>query len=398
MGSRIHIFAMVWNYPNREGKGNHYLKELMDALAHRNNKVTVAEFKFLNILGFFNVFFKQDGKGRLENMVTRFCFLLPNLLPFIDKLFPLLYKKNILYWVDFNFKKYVKANGLPDLIQHHFILNTPSYITEHLANKYNIPYVVFEHSPNVRERDVILKSKAYMTVGQIKDFVRNAKLRIARSNFFKMEYESLFEINFEVLPSFMSYSFQKQLKNTDVTKSKEKKPFVFIIVGTLQENKAQDKAIYAFIKKFKGNNDYELWIIGSGRLENKYHTIIVENQIESQIKMLGYLPKSQVLEKISKANVLLITSHYETFGNTILEAIFQGIPVLSTTCGGPQDVINEFNGLLCGHEIELISEAMLNIANNYERFDSAKIKTNAVEIYSEYVILSKLLGLYYKLL
>ena len=49
---------------------------------------------------------------------------------------------------------------------------------------------------------------------------------------------------------------------------------------------------------------------------------------------------------ISKSNCLCSVSSTESFGLTILEAQSLGIPVISSRSGGPQDLINNKNGIL----------------------------------------------------
>ena len=60
--------------------------------------------------------------------------------------------------------------------------------------------------------------------------------------------------------------------------------------------------------------------------------------IYKRIHFLGWVDNPY--KYIKHSNILVCTSQTESFGNVIVEAMICGIPVISTRCGGPEEIIN----------------------------------------------------------
>ena len=66
-----------------------------------------------------------------------------------------------------------------------------------------------------------------------------------------------------------------------------------------------------------------------------------------RVEYLGVLTDSEIDKLRLRANLCVISSRYETFGNTVVEAMARGCPIVATEVGGiPEIVSNERNGLL----------------------------------------------------
>ena len=66
-----------------------------------------------------------------------------------------------------------------------------------------------------------------------------------------------------------------------------------------------------------------------------------------RVRFLGPLPRSRVLELFRAADAALLSSSWENFPHTVVEALAVGTPVLATRTGGVAEVVeDERNGLL----------------------------------------------------
>jgi glycosyltransferase involved in cell wall biosynthesis len=109
------------------------------------------------------------------------------------------------------------------------------------------------------------------------------------------------------------------------------------------------------------------------KLNNK---IIYTGHIESKIDLVEYY---------SCADVFVIPSREENLGNTILESLSCGTPVIGFAIGGLLDqIVNGISGYLVDDmSAESLANAILNFINNYETFDRNLIRNYACEHLSE---------------
>ena len=79
---------------------------------------------------------------------------------------------------------------------------------------------------------------------------------------------------------------------------------------------------------------------------------------------LGTIRDPQAMAKIYRhSSLLLSTSLFETFGQTLVEALSVGTPVISFRCGGPEDIIRDReNGrLISPFDTKAYAEAIVSI-------------------------------------
>ena len=87
----------------------------------------------------------------------------------------------------------------------------------------------------------------------------------------------------------------------------------------------------------------QLRIIGDGPQRRPLETIAANNP---NIVLLGTQPRERIAEELAGADAFALASHSETFGVVCAEALAAGLPVLTTECGGPQEFIDDSNGMV----------------------------------------------------
>ncbi|MBT5492685.1 glycosyltransferase, partial [bacterium] len=121
--------------------------------------------------------------------------------------------------------------------------------------------------------------------------------------------------------------------------NKDKKYLIF--VGRLDKIKRIDD-----ILKILANleSTIELIILGDGILKS---TLQKQSKILNVNKRVHFLGRVENPYKyIEKSDILLLTSESESFGNVIIESFVCKTPVISTKCGGPEELISNKNGIL----------------------------------------------------
>jgi len=104
---------------------------------------------------------------------------------------------------------------------------------------------------------------------------------------------------------------------------------------------------------------------------------------------------SEIGNYFSESDFLITNSNYETFSVSTAEALAYGKPVISTRCGGPEEFIDETNGILIdvGDTKALVS-AIEYMLDNSDKYDQEMISKNARINFSSEVIGEKIFEIY----
>jgi glycosyltransferase involved in cell wall biosynthesis len=91
----------------------------------------------------------------------------------------------------------------------------------------------------------------------------------------------------------------------------------------------------------------ELLVAGEGPDREPLERLAGELGIGDRVRFLGPQPRERVLELFRAADAAILSSSWENFPHTVVEALTVGTPVLSTRAGGVAEVVeHERNGLL----------------------------------------------------
>lgn len=138
------------------------------------------------------------------------------------------------------------------------------------------------------------------------------------------------------------------------------------VVGAIQPRKDH----YTFVKAAeiiaKEKNDVDFVIVGSGGElhTQKIRKFVKDFGLEGRIKIPGRWPGS-IQTMMAAIDVLAISSEQESFGLTAIESMAMETPVVSTRCGGPEEIIEDnSNGFLVNRkDAKSMAEAMLKLLN-----------------------------------
>ena len=122
--------------------------------------------------------------------------------------------------------------------------------------------------------------------------------------------------------------------------AKEKNPHIPILVAKALEE--------------KGYN-VNLSLVGDGELKANMEELIQKLGLNENVKMFGWIKdRRKLFEILKESDILVFTSKPgEGLGLTILEAMSQGLPVIATKCGGPEEVIEDgINGYLVDYSAD----------------------------------------------
>lgn len=375
----MNIFLISRGIPSkRDPQWGSFEKDQAEALAAFGHEVVV-----VSVDSKFRLYWKNPGisHSKINGIDYYDIFVIPGVIT--RKLggarFNLYVKK---YLLEKLYKKVVSLHGEPDIIYSHYLTNT--YLATFIRKKYHVPVVAVEHwskmmypfSPHLRK----IISYSYGNVDKLITVSRPLKDRIYTE----------FKKDSVVIPNMLGQEFlnykERKLKGNKVN---------FISIGSLIQIKSYDILITAFSKLDLPRDKWHLTIIGDGSLKNSLLEQVKSCGLESNITFEGRKTKEEIVEFLSDSDVFILASKSETFGVVYIEALSQGLPCIATQCGGPEDIINESNGLLVPvGDIESLQDAICYMLENHSKYDRLKIIDCCRAHFSPDVISKQLLQIF----
>lgn len=282
------------------------------------------------------------------------------------------------------FEYYRRENGLPNLIHAHSYF--AGYVASLLKEKYNIPYLLTEHTSSLVSGDIIPWHCSY-----IEKAYQNANILAAVGPILKNSMQQYTQNNIIVTPNFIDTHF---FKPTPKTSNNSKKIFT---VGHLIPRKNFQLLINAFAQSKLHQKGWTLAIGGGGMLQTALQNQIENLELTNSIQLLGQLDREAVKKHLNQATIFAMSSQAETFGVVAIEAMAMGVPVIATECGGPEAFISPATGLVCANKEEALRDALLQMADEINNYDANSIRSYAVDHFSNEVVTKQLIAQYQSL-
>lgn len=104
-----------------------------------------------------------------------------------------------------------------------------------------------------------------------------------------------------------------------------------------------------------------LFILGQGDLELQLRSLVTARGLDGAVVFLGF--QQNPWKFIARADVFALTSHYEGFGNVLIEAMACGVPVVATASAGTRDIVahGRDGRLVDPHTAAGVAEALAQI-------------------------------------
>lgn len=115
-----------------------------------------------------------------------------------------------------------------------------------------------------------------------------------------------------------------------------------LYVGVLEDRRNIDFLIKTFSRVCHARNDVRLIIVGSGNqsyVNQCFHLMEIEN-VYDKVLYCSSLKQSELAEVYINSDLFLFPTKYEIFGMVLLEALYFGLPVISSYNGGSVTLMN----------------------------------------------------------
>lgn len=266
------------------------------------------------------------------------------------------------------YEKLTQVRGAAHLIQLNITLPAGLGVLS-LAKKYAIPFVVNEGWSGYYPQDGNYRGllQQYYT----RKILRRAKAILPVSEGLKkaMLAQGL-KGNYRIVPNAVD---EKQFRPIESTPHKGTR---FIHISSLVDREKNLSGILrAFAAALKQNPDLELHIVGDGPERKDREEQTKTPGISNRVHFKGILKGEELVKAINACDALVMFSHFETFGITVIEALSCGKPVIVARSGGVADLIGPELGLSVspGDETAL-TKALLQMTETKEKFDPVRLR------------------------
>jgi len=161
-----------------------------------------------------------------------------------------------------------------------------------------------------------------------------------------------------VIPNAVPWPFPAQAPLLPVPSYAERR-LILLAVGRLDKQKGFDLLIKVFLKLANDFPEWDLFILGEGPERPSLEVQILSGGLRGRVNLPGRA--GNVGQWYEAAELYVMSSRFEGFGNTLAEAMAYGVAAISFDCdAGPRDIIrHEIDGLLVPSEDTAALEAGL---------------------------------------
>ena len=316
----------------KSGGAEKNISILANLLSKKNHEVTILTFDKKKS----NSFFYLDKSIKVINLdllkqSNNIFSSLKNLIIRIRKIRRLVLKEEFNYFIS-----YINTMNLTMLISTIF-LDIKKIISD-------------RNNPYYSRNSILIKILKFF-------FYKNADHLIIQTEAAKKYYWFLNKKKIAIINNF----FDKGIHLKE--KYKIAKKIKIIVVSKIEKQKGIELLINA-IKKIKIKHDLVCDIYGNGSLYKNIKKKISKEKLANYI----FLKKTRNIKNIyKKYDLYILSSYYEGYPNSLVEAMIAGLPVISSSCNyGPKEIIsNKVNGILfkVGSQLDLINKIELLIGN-----------------------------------
>ena len=283
----------------------------------------------------------------------------------------------------------------PDLVHAH-VLSRMGYIALKVSRKQHVPLVISEHwSRYFPENNTY---KGWMRKLITAYIVKKASLVIAVSEPLKLAMQKLHldNPNFRVVPNVVDHEI------FTAHPSFSENPLKTMVHISCFEDKSKNiSGFLDAVRELSGQRkDFRCLLIGDGPDRDSMIAYAASLGIlDTFVSFTGLKTGAALAGIIGEADFTVMSSKYETFGTVVIESLSCGTPVVATSVGVAQDVVNDANGLLVSpgdqHALTLALDRMLDQCRSYNKaaihadlsgkFNKETVGKQLAELYSKLI-------------
>ncbi|MCK4918274.1 MAG: glycosyltransferase family 4 protein [Candidatus Pacebacteria bacterium] len=225
-----------------------------------------------------------------------------------------------------------------------------------------------------------IAKKTYFVKNQFKNiFIRADRIQCISSYLAEWAKRMGAKCSIEVIPNgvdinnFSQEYSEKHLTNLKLKLNKKSEDRFLVHTGRLTYKNAIDDLIQALIYL---PENIKVLLVGKGEDEEELKDIVQKKGLKNRVNFLGFVDHKEIPQYLKISDIFVRASLSEGLGNSFLEAMVVGLPVIATQEGGIADFLfdekrnpnKEITGwAVDSRNPEQIAEAVKSILSNSEK-------------------------------
>ena len=235
-----------------------------------------------------------------------------------------------------------REGWMPDVVQLN-VIQKQGFLALYLKKRYSIPYVIVEHwsgflpeNGAYLRQNGLLKRKLYEKIAAEASVIMPVSERLKKA----MQACGIQNTRWEKIHNVVDDFFFEKSRYRDTGISKNRKTLLH--VSCFDEAAKNVKGLLRAAKMLlEKRQDWQLVLVGTGA-DYKEVRAYAETLAfpEGTLRWTGELTPREVADEMLRADALVLSSRYETYGIILAEALAANLPILSTPVGIAEETAN----------------------------------------------------------
>lgn len=216
-----------------------------------------------------------------------------------------------------------------------------------ITDEFKIPAIVrFPGPPSIKYKQAIRKCSAIIASGN--------SVNIIKRDFREDVYD---------IPPGIDCSLFKHVKDDIRERYNVRDKFLLLFVGRFVPLKNLPFLIRSFKEVVKEDNRVTLMFVGEGPLNKLVSHLVTKYKLGRKVIFTGRIPPEQLPQYYSAADAFILTSSYESFSISTLEAMSCSLPIIATKVGWLPNLITNGKGgfIVENNNVRGLTNAIVNL-------------------------------------
>ena len=269
-----------------------------------------------------------------------------------------------------------REGWMPDVVQLN-VIQKQGILALWLKKRYGIPYVIVEHwSGFLPENGAYLRNNGSLKRKIYEKIAAEASVILPVSERLKeaMQTCGIQNARWEKIHNVVDDFFFEKVESR---KSKVESRKTLLHVSCFDEAAKNVKGLLRAAKMLtEKRQDWQLVLVGTGADYKEVRAYAETLAFPAgTLRWTGELTPREVAEEMHKADAFVLPSNYENAPVVLSESLAMGLPIIASRVGGIPEMVDDESGILVPTRDEkALAEAMDEMLDNLDKYDSEKIR------------------------